>query len=110
LNEGQKKDTVAKCNHLLKLAWSVGLGVLGRIRTKDELSVSFHTPETQQHSKQSANKGQKGPVKAKVHGSRTKSLAMVIFDSQVKIYTNNVPKETMVNPEYIRIALYRLVN
>jgi hypothetical protein len=105
LNEGQKKDTVAKCSHLLKLAWSVGLGVLDRIRTKDELSVSLHTPETNQHLEQSAKKGQKGLVTAQVHGSKTKSLAMVIFDSQVKIYTNKVPKETMVNPEYIRIAL-----
>jgi hypothetical protein len=87
LNEGQKKDTVGKCNHLLKLAWSLGLGVLDRIRTKDELSVSLHTPETKQHSQQSAKKGQKGLVKAKVHGSKTKSLAMVIFDSKVKIYT-----------------------
>jgi hypothetical protein len=65
----------------------------------------LHTPETKQHSEQSAKKGQKGLVKAKVHGSKTKRLAMVIFDSQVKIYTYNVPKETMVNPEYIRIAL-----
>jgi hypothetical protein len=99
LNEGQKKDTVAKCSHLLKLAWSVGLGDLERIRTKDELPVSLHTPETKQHSEQSAKKVQKGLVKAKVHGSKTKSLAMVISDSQVKIYTNNIPKETMVHPE-----------
>jgi hypothetical protein len=105
LNEGQKKDTVGKCNHLLKLAWSVGLGVLDKIRTKDELSVSLHTPETKQHTEQSANQGLKCHVKAKVHGSKTKSLAMVIFDSKVKINTNNVPKETMVYPKYIRIAL-----
>jgi hypothetical protein len=44
LNEGQKNDTVGRCNHLLELTWSVGLGVLDRIRTKDELSVSLHMP------------------------------------------------------------------
>jgi hypothetical protein len=43
--------------------------------------VSLHTPKTKQHSEQSAKKGQKDPVKAKVNASKTKSLALAIFDS-----------------------------
>jgi hypothetical protein len=58
----QKKDSVDKCNSLLKLTWSTGLGVLDRIVTKDESTLSFLMPETKQQSKQWVKKGQPGPV------------------------------------------------
>jgi hypothetical protein len=60
LNEGQKKDTVDKCNNLLKLY--PGPSVLDRIGTMDELSVSLHMSETKQQSEQCAKKGQRGPA------------------------------------------------
>jgi hypothetical protein len=75
----------------------------------DELLVSLHTHHTKQHSEQCAKKEQKGPVKAKVHASQTKSLVLVFFDYQGIIYTNHTPKEAMVNAMYIRMWLYRLV-
>jgi hypothetical protein len=49
LNDNQQKDTVGKCNHRFKLSWSIGLCVLDRIGTLDELSESLHPPETKQH-------------------------------------------------------------
>jgi hypothetical protein len=103
-------DTVGKFNRLLSLTCSVGLGVLDRIGTMDELSVSLHTLVTKQLSEQCAKKEKKGSVKAKVHASQTKSLALDFFDYQGIIYTNHAPKETMVNARYIRMLLYRLVD
>jgi hypothetical protein len=41
--------------------------------------------------------------------SQKKNLALV-FDSQGIIYTNHIPKETMVNATYIRILQYSLAD
>jgi hypothetical protein len=41
---------------------------------------------------------------------RQKSLALVFFDSQGIIYTDHIPKGTMVDTTYIRIGLYRVVD
>jgi hypothetical protein len=47
------------------------------MRTIDELSVSFHMPETKQQSEQWAKKGKTGPVKAKVQVTKTTRLGLV---------------------------------
>jgi histone-lysine N-methyltransferase SETMAR len=109
LTEDQKKDRVEKCNGLLQLVWTEGLGVLDRIVTMDKSAVSFHMPETKRQSKQWVKKGQPGPVKAKVHASRTKQMVLVFFDSKGVIYTNYVPRGSTVNTAYIKTALQRFV-
>jgi hypothetical protein len=58
----QKKGRVDKCNRILKLTWSTGLGVFDRIFTQDESIVSFFMPETKQQSTQWIKKGQLGPA------------------------------------------------
>ncbi len=64
----------------------------------DESTVSFHTPQTKQQSKQWLVKGAPGPIKAKVHASRSKQMVLCFFDSKGLIYTNYVPKGSMVLP------------
>jgi hypothetical protein len=73
---------VGKCNDLLKISRSVGLGVLDRIGTMDELSVSLHMSETKQQSEQCTKKAQRCPAYTKVHVSKKKKLALAFFDSQ----------------------------
>jgi hypothetical protein len=67
--------------------------------------VSFYRPETKQQSKQWLPKGQPGPIKAKVQASRTKQMVLAFFDSKGIIYTNYMPRGTMVNANYIVEAL-----
>jgi diketogulonate reductase-like aldo/keto reductase len=71
----------------------------------DESAVSFHTLETMQQLMQWLPKGQPGPVKVKVHATRTKQMVLAFFDSKGLIYTNYVPRGTMVNANYIMEVL-----
>ena len=84
-----------------------GLAVLDKIVTMDESSVSFHTPATKKQSKEWTKKGQPGPIKAKVHASRTSQMVLAFFDNKGPIYTNDVPRGTTVNAIYILGALGR---
>jgi histone-lysine N-methyltransferase SETMAR len=79
--------------------------ILDNIVTMDESAVSFHTPETKQQSMQWLPKGQPGPVKAKVHATRTRQMVLLFFYSKGLIYTNYVPRGTTVNANYIIEAL-----
>jgi hypothetical protein len=45
-------------------------------------------------------RGQPGPIKAKVHASRTKQMVMAFFDSKGLIYTYIVPKGQPVNANH----------
>jgi hypothetical protein len=65
--------------------------------------------KTKQLSKQLAIEAQLGHFKSKVHSSRSKMMILVIFDLQCAIYTNHVPKRTIVNATYFRTALCRFV-
>ena len=71
----------------------------------DESSVSFHTRTTKKQSKEWTPKGQAGPIKAKVHASRTSQMVLAFFDNQGPIYTNYLPRGTTVNAIYILGAL-----
>lgn len=75
--------------------------MLDNIVTMDETMVSFHTPETKRQSKQWTKKGSPGPLKAKVHATRTKKMVLAFFDSKGLVYTNIVPKGQTVNSDYI---------
>ena len=54
-------------------------------------------------------KGQPGPIKAKVHATRTKQMVLCFFNSKGLIYTNYVPRGTTVNANYIVEALGRFM-
>jgi hypothetical protein len=65
----------------------------------------MHTPITEQQSKQWLKKGTPGPVKARFHATRTKTMVLAFFDSKGMIYNNYVPKAQTVNKEYVIKAL-----
>jgi hypothetical protein len=67
--------------------------------------VSYHTPEIKKQSKQWIEKGQPGPIKARVHANRTKQMLLAFFDNKDLIYTNIVLRGSMVNANYIVKAL-----
>jgi hypothetical protein len=67
----------------------------------DETMVSYHTPETKKASKQWIKKGLPGPIKAKLHASRTKQMLLAFFDSKGLIYTHIVPRGSTINADYI---------
>ena len=46
-----------------------------------------------------------GPIKAKVHATPSKQMATAFFDAKGLISTNNMPRGTMVNANYIVGAL-----
>ncbi len=81
------------------------MALLNNIVTMDECAISFHTPETKRVSKQWVKKGQPGPRKAKVHGTRTKKMMIVFFYAKGVIYTNYLNKVKTVNVKYIKKAL-----
>jgi histone-lysine N-methyltransferase SETMAR len=105
LSKEQMEERVRTSKEFIKLVQKKGRSVLDRIITMDESAVSMHTPETKQQSKQWLKKGTPGPVKAKVHATRTKTMVLAFFDSQGMVYNNYVPRGQTVNAKYIIGAL-----
>jgi histone-lysine N-methyltransferase SETMAR len=105
LDEDQKLERVRTCTEFVAAVQRRSMAMLDCIVTMDETMVSYHTPETKKQSKQWIKKGQPGPIKARVHASRTKQMLLAFFDSKGLIYTNIVPRGSMVNATYIVKAL-----
>jgi len=101
LNEEQKQERVRTCTNFIAAAQRNSMAMLDRIITMDETMVSFHTPQTKKQSKQWIPKGQPGPIKARVHSTRTKQMVLAFFDAKGLVYTKIVPKGTKVNGNYI---------
>jgi len=77
--------------------------------TTDETMVSEHMPETKRQSKKWVQKGEPGPIKAKVHMSWAKHMVLAFFDAKGLIYTNIVPRGKTVNADYIVKTLQRFL-
>jgi histone-lysine N-methyltransferase SETMAR len=105
----KKDERVQRSEDFLQLLRKHSLAALNNIVTMDESAVSFHTPEMKRQSKQWVKKGQPGPLKAKVHASRSKQMVLVFFNAKGVIYMNFVPKGKTVNATYIRTALTRFL-
>ncbi len=105
LPKEQKELRVRTSKEFIKLVQTKGRSVLDRIITMDESSVSMHTFKTKQQSKQWLKKSTPGPVKARVHASRMKTMVLAFFDSQEMVYTNYFPRGSKVNAKYIIRAL-----
>jgi Transposase (partial DDE domain) len=67
----------------------------------------MHTQEAQQQFKQLLKKRKPGPVKAKVHASRTKNMVLTFFDSQGVICNNHVQQGQTVNSDCSAMALLK---
>jgi hypothetical protein len=93
LSQDMKNERVRTCEAFMSLLRRNSMAMLDWIATMDESAVSFHTPETKQQSKQWLVKGQPGPIKAKVHASRSKQMDLAFFDSEGLIYTNFIPRD-----------------
>jgi hypothetical protein len=76
----------------------------------DETILSYHTPETKRQAKQWIEKGQPGPIKARVHTSRTKQILLAFFDNKDLNYTNIKPRGSIVNTSYIMKVLGTFMN
>jgi len=105
LSDYQMQERVRICSQFVAAIHRRSEWMLDRIVTMDETMVSYHTPETKKQSKQWLLKGQPGPVKAKVHASRTKQMVLAFFDAKGLVYTNIVPRGSTVNAAYITKAL-----
>jgi histone-lysine N-methyltransferase SETMAR len=101
LSDQQKEERVRTCEAFVAAVQRRSLSMLDEIVTMDETMVSFHTPETKKQSKQWIEKGKPGPIKARVHASRTKQMVMAFFDSRGLIYSHIVPKGAKINATYI---------
>jgi hypothetical protein len=82
--------------------------MLGSYVTMDKATVLFCTPETKEKSMQWLKKGESGPIKAKVHATRAKQMVLSFSYNKSLIYTNDMPRGTMVNVDYIMEALRQL--
>jgi hypothetical protein len=100
-----KKERVRPSEDFLAMARRCSMAILENVVTMDESAISFHTPKTKQQSRQWLPKSQPGPVKAKVHATRTKQLVLALFNSKGLIDTNYKPRGTTVNASYIMEAL-----
>jgi len=101
LSEEQKQEHVRTCEEFVAAVRRHSKSMLDNIVTMDETMISYHTPETKKQSKQWRRKGQPGPIKAKVHASRTKQMVMAFFDNKGLIYTHIVPRGSTINANYI---------
>jgi hypothetical protein len=71
-----KNERVRICEAFMSLLLHHSMAMLDQIATMDGPGVSFHTPQTKQQRKQWLAKGKPGPIKAKVHASRTKQMVL----------------------------------
>jgi hypothetical protein len=69
-----KNKRVGICEPFMALTCQHSIAMLDLIVTMNESSVSIHTLQTKQYSKQWVGKGTPGPIKAKVHVSRMKQM------------------------------------
>jgi hypothetical protein len=99
LTSAHKEERILTCEKFLALICGCSMAMLDSIVMMDESAVSFHTPESKMQSKQWTKKGQPGPIKAKVHATRSKVL--VFFDNKGLVYTNYVSKGRTVNANYV---------
>ncbi len=79
LNDEQKQERVRVCSDFIAAIHRRFKSMLDCIVTMDKTMVSYHTPETKKQSKQWIPKDQPGPIKARVHASRTKQMVMTFF-------------------------------
>jgi histone-lysine N-methyltransferase SETMAR len=105
LSSEQKEERVRTCSAFIAAVQRRSMAMLDNIVTMDETMVCHHTPATKKQSMQWVKKGQPGPIKAKVHASRTKQMLLAFFDSKGLIYSHIVPKGSAVNGKYIVKAL-----
>jgi hypothetical protein len=82
LMDDMKKERVRTSKNFLAMVCRRSMAVLDKSVTIDESAVLFHIPKTKQQSKQWLPKGHPGPVKAKVHATRTKQMVLAFFDSK----------------------------
>ena len=109
LSQEQMAERVRTLTAFVKLVQDKSKAVLQHIITMDETAVSMHTPETKSQSKQWLKKGTPGPIKAKVHATRTKQMVIAFFDSQGMVYSNYVPRGQTVNAAFILESLRRFL-
>ncbi len=100
LNDEQKQQRVEVCSEFVKAVHRHSLAMLDLIVTMDETMVCYHMPQSKKQSQQWIEKGQPGPIKAKVQASRSKQM-LLTFDSKGLIYTHIVPRGSTVNAAYI---------
>jgi histone-lysine N-methyltransferase SETMAR len=100
LSDEQKEERVRTCTEFVAAVNRRSMAMLDNIVTMDETMVCYHTPQTKKQSKQWIKKGLPGPIKARVHASRTKQMVMALFDSKGLIYTHIVPRGTTINAIY----------
>ena len=91
LSDNMKLERKRTSEALLAMVRHRSMAVLDNVVTMDKSAVSLHTPEMKRQSMQWLPKGQSGPIKAKVHTTRTKQMVLCFFNSKGLIYTNNVP-------------------
>ncbi len=108
LKSAHKEERSQTCEKFLAMIRNSSIAMLDSIVTMDESAVSFNTPEYKMQSKQWTKKGQAGPMKAKVHATRSKQMVLAFFDEGL-IYTNYVLKGQTVNGNYVAEALSKFL-
>jgi histone-lysine N-methyltransferase SETMAR len=118
LTSAHKKERIRTCEKLLASVRGRSMAMLDSRVTMDESAVSFYTPEFKMQSKQWTKRGKPGPIKAKVHATRSKQMVLAtrskqmvlaFFDNEGLIYTNYVLKGQTVNANYIVEALSKFL-
>ncbi|QQP36253.1 Mariner Mos1 transposase, partial [Caligus rogercresseyi] len=89
LTEDHKMKRVRCAQAFLKLNFELGLEFLDKIVTKDEISVSFFTPESKRGSSQWLPKGSNPPLKKK-------QMVLSFFDNCGVIFQHYLPVRTSV--------------
>jgi histone-lysine N-methyltransferase SETMAR len=105
LSSEQKEEKVQICSKFVAAVDHSSMAMLDQIIMKDVTMVSYHTPQTKRQSKQWIEKGKPGPIKARVHASRTKQMLLAFFDSKSFVYNHIVPNGTALNTNYILVVL-----
>jgi hypothetical protein len=100
LSKEQKQERIRVCSDFIAAVHRRSKAMLDAIVTMDKTRVSYHTPKTKKQSKQWIQRGQPGPLKARVHASWTKQMVVAFFDSRSLIYTYIVPRGASINAAY----------
>jgi hypothetical protein len=92
LSDNQMAEQMQTSQTLIDLVWRAGKSILNRIITVDKSVMSMHKLEAKQHPKQWLENGVPGPVVAKAHATRTKTMVLTFLTPRESCTTTMSPR------------------
>ena len=108
LTPEQREDRVTSCQDIITMA-DADKNFLNKIITGDETWCLAYDPETKQQSSEWGGETSSPPKKLKFKSSRIKMILIIFFNSQGVLHKEFAPEGKIVNAEFYKGVMDRLL-